>query len=202
VSTSRESVEADLALSKTATTKYPRCTSISGIKNSSVQEACMLVRGGKDLLVPLFLKFSTLLLVGIGSSPLIDQASAASRAPASETPPDFFLPAYARPPEETSLEQELGEKAVQSIDEIIESEQKPQISMIKELNLTQKEAATVRSRLRKLAADLKNAESRRASRNKRMIILDHQSWMREFLGPIRYERYLEITEDAGLPRKR
>jgi hypothetical protein len=198
VSISIEDVESGLKLSKTATTEYPCCTSLQGIQKSSVQEACMLVRGEKLLR---FILISVFLLAGVGLGPFAERASATSRTPASEGPPDFFLPSYVRPPEETSIEQELGEKAVQSIEEIIEAEQRPRISMIKELNLTRQEAETVRSRLRKLAADLKNADSRKASRNKRIIILDHQSWMREFLGPTRYERYLELTEDAGSPRR-
>jgi hypothetical protein len=198
VSISIEDVESGLKLSKTATTEYPYCTSLQGIQKSSVQEACMLVRGEKLLH---FILLSVFVLAGASLGPFTERASATSRAPASEAPPDFFLPSYVRPPEETSLEQELGEKAVQSIEEIIEAEQSPRISMIKELNLTRQEAETVRSRLRKLAADLKNADSRKASHNKRIIILDHQSWMREFLGPTRYERYLELTEHAGSPRQ-
>lgn len=99
-----------------------------------------------------------------------------------------------------SINDDLGMDILQAADETIADESNPNKeiseSLLKSLGISKRQYATIKMRERRLAQKLRAADERGSDGFKKILKTDHTDWMKEYLGPIRYQRFMEIVGNS------
>jgi hypothetical protein len=99
-----------------------------------------------------------------------------------------------------SINDDLGMEIIQAADETIADASHPSFemteSMLKSLGISKRQYATIKMREKRLTQQLRAADERGSDGFKRILKTDHSDWMKEYLGPIRYQRFMEIAGNS------
>ena len=96
-----------------------------------------------------------------------------------------------------SVNDDLGLDILQAADETIAEEssmrKEMSVSVLKSMGISQRQYATIKMREKRLAQKLRAADERGSDGFKTLLRTDHSDWMKEYLGPIRYQRFMELA---------
>jgi hypothetical protein len=96
-----------------------------------------------------------------------------------------------------SINDGLGMDILKAADETIADVSLPRKeiseSMLKSLGISKHQYALIKMREKRLAQKLRAADERGSDGFARILKTDHVDWMKEYLGPIRYQRFMELA---------
>ena len=99
------------------------------------------------------------------------------------------------------INDDLGLDVVKAADETLAEEKEMRRglspSLLKSVGISKKQYLMIKMREQRLAEKLKDADQKGASRLRRVLVNDHTDWMKEYLGPNRYERFMELSSNNG-----